>query len=147
MAPKKRAAKKSVSKKRVAKKAVVKKKIVAKKATSIRATDRGAPRKKAVAKKKAAKKASGYRANPGGKVLVRTTSEPQTVVAPSKIQAGLAKARGEIQGIAESLESFSDGLQLSEIELQVSFSADGKFLGVGVGGATTITIKLKPTES
>lgn len=65
-------------------------------------------------------------------------------VAPSKIQAGIQNARTELQGLLEELADLSDGLSLASVELEVSFSADGKFLGVGVGGATSIKVAFAP---
>jgi hypothetical protein len=38
----------------------------------------------------------------------------------------------------------SDEYSISEMELSASFNAEGKFLGIGVGGAKSITIRVKP---
>lgn len=67
-----------------------------------------------------------------------------TVVETSKLKTGLKKAQKEVQELLDDWTDMSDGYEVSEVTLSVSFSADGKFLGVGVGGATSIEIKLKP---
>lgn len=41
----------------------------------------------------------------------------------------------------------ADGHKISEIELSISFDARGTFLGIGVGGATSIKIKIVPSHS
>jgi hypothetical protein len=69
----------------------------------------------------------------------------QTVVPPSSAKKGFAEARKRIDEALEVLAgSLADGFEVGEIEVQVSFSADGKFLGFGVGGAFSMTLKLRP---
>jgi hypothetical protein len=143
---KKRAAKakrktaKRVGKKKVAKRGVKKKapkRHVKKKVAKVR--------KKKVAKKKAPP--SGYTRNKGGKVLVPKDADVvDTVIEPSKLVAGIKKAKREVQNVADELADFVDGYVVSEVSLTVSFNAEGKFLGVGVGGATSLELKLTPTE-
>ena len=132
-----------MTKRRGAKKAAKRKttKRVAKKVTK-----RKAKRKiRKVAKKKVDH--SGYRRNRGGKILVpKKTEAIDTVVAPSKLVSGIKKAKREIQDIVDELSDFADGYDVSEVSLEVSFNADGKFLGVGVGGATSLGLKLTPTN-
>ena len=68
-----------------------------------------------------------------------------TPVPPNKICKGLSKAKKEIsQLIEEIVSTMSDEYSISEMELSASFNAEGKFLGIGVGGATSITIRVKP---
>jgi hypothetical protein len=43
------------------------------------------------------------------------------------------------------VNAFGDGFDINEIEIAISFSAEGKFLGFGVGGAASITLRIKPT--
>lgn len=116
---------------------------------------------KAKAKKKATKKAkkkvkrsrpvpafaSEYQRGDGRLLLPnRHRDSTNGPVAPSKIQNGIDIARGELRGIVESLNDVSDGLSVAGIELEVSFSADGKFLGIGVGGATSIKVAFAPSD-
>jgi hypothetical protein len=58
------------------------------------------------------------------------------------------KAKREINNM---LNDFADLMKgdyiISEIGLTASFSADGKFLGIGVGGAVSIAIKIVPISS
>ena len=42
--------------------------------------------------------------------------------------------------------TFVDSYSISEIELTASFSADGNFMGFGVGEAASIKIKIKPED-
>ena len=97
------------------------------------------------AKKKSAKSSipAGYQKTSAG-LLAPTGSSTGTPVKPAKIESGLSKARGEIDSLIVSLGDLTDGYSVKEIELAVSFSADGKFLGVGVGGATSIKMRFAP---
>ena len=80
----------------------------------------------------------------GTDILVPTkTTEP---VSPGKISSGIAKSKEEISKLMKELGDLTDGYEIKEIELAVSFSADGKFLGIGVGGATTIKIRFIPDK-
>jgi hypothetical protein len=83
----------------------------------------------------------GFKRHRGGLLV---PSESAAVVPPSKITAGLIAAKEQLSEMLEELTNFAGGFHLSEVELQVSFSADGKFLGVGVGGATSITLRVEP---
>jgi hypothetical protein len=69
-----------------------------------------------------------------------------TVIEPSKLVEGIKRAKREIQGVVNELADFADGYDVTEVSLEVSFNADGKFLGVGVGGATSLQLKLKPSD-
>ena len=113
-------------------------------------TRRKAARKKTTTRKVARKKATAVRASPPkgyersvtSPLLVPTgTSQP---VSPSKLNAGLKTAATEIRSLLNSFEALADGYAVAELELAVSFSADGKFLGIGVGGATSMTVRLRP---
>jgi hypothetical protein len=109
------------------------------------AAKKASAKKVAVAKKPAAKKRAppepGYARGAGGIYV------PKDIVVPvkaSKLKAGLVTAKAQLSEMLDDLADFSSDFTLAEIEMQVSFSADGKFLGVGVGGATSITLRLKP---
>lgn len=138
-AAKRRTAKK-VAKKKVAKKTA--KKIPHKKVAKKKA-------KKKVAKKKPKKKPlpPGYRKRTSGLVVPSDVESIDTVVEPSRIVSGLRSAKSEVANLIDELDDFAEGYDVSEVSLEVSFSADGKFLGVGVGGATSIGLKLIPNES
>lgn len=117
-----------------------------------------APAKRAAAAKKAAsaKKAApakkaiviappGYATNPKGFVLVPADAVKNAVTPASKLREGLTKAQAEIrESLHEIATTLSMDFEISEIELSISFSADGKFLGFGIGGATSLKIKIKP---
>ena len=99
---------------------------------------------KSTTKRKTAKRkaASGYKASRSGILVPKDTSQP---VKATKLKAGFAKAKQEINSLAEEIiTGMNQEYQIKEIELSASFSADGKFLGIGVGGATSITIKIAP---
>lgn len=120
------------------------------------------PAKKKVAKRPAGKKTGrarkkrrpkkarslpmGYAATPDGLLVPASIGDELSPVPPEKIRFGLTKAKTEIQKLMEELAELTDGYTVSEIELAASFSADGKFLGIGVGGATTIKVRFKPEE-
>ena len=113
---------------------------------------RGARKKPARArKKKAAKKTKrrplGYLQSAGGLLVPAAISEEVTPVPPAKIRSGLSKARTEIKKLMEELSELTEGYTVAEIELAASFNADGKFLGIGVGGATTIKVRFRPEEN
>lgn len=113
---------------------------------------KSAARKKPVRAKKrpAAKKVKamplGYLQSAGGLLIPAKMSEEVTPVAPAKIRSGLSKAQTEIKKLMEALSELTEGYTVSEIELAASFNADGKFLGIGVGGATTIKVRFRPEE-
>jgi hypothetical protein len=130
--------KKRATKKRVAKKSAVKKSMVKKKAARKRAVPTRAVAKKKVAKKKI----PGYVKSGSGLFV---PPELATVVPPSKLRKGFAKAKDEINGIIdEIIDTMTEDYVISEIEINASFSADGKFMGIGVGGAASIKIKVTP---
>lgn len=107
--------------------------------------------KKAVAKKPAAKKAvtkpapSGWSTNAGGLVLVEERTSSTLLTPASKLRKGFSASQVEIkESIQEIATLLSLDFEVSEIELSISFSAEGKFLGFGVGGATSIKVKIRP---
>lgn len=69
------------------------------------------------------------------------------VVEPSKLKKGLARAKDEItELIQEVVDGSTQPYEITEIEFAASFSADGKFMGFGVGGEATITFRIRPTR-
>lgn len=120
-----------------------KKRVMRKKKVSV-SKKRVASRKKATPKrkKKVSRKAPGYKRSRSGILVPDSVAAP---VAPYKIVSGLSSAKQEITALLDEIVStMTDEYSISEIELSASFSADGKFLGIGVGGATSITIRIKP---
>lgn len=71
------------------------------------------------------------------------------VVEPSALRKGIEKAKKEIRALLDEFISIVivDGHKISEIELSVSFDAKGTFLGIGIGGATSIKIKIVPSDN
>jgi hypothetical protein len=73
---------------------------------------------------------------------------PSKLIQPvpaGKLKKGFEKAKVEIKGMIDEVASILTGeYNIKEIELEVSFSADGKFMGFGVGGSSTIKIKIAP---
>jgi len=85
---------------------------------------------------------SGYTKTMTGLVVPTNVAK---VVDPSKLRKGLRDAHRAIADLLEELAgSLGDGFAVREIELTASFSADGKFLGFGVGGAATVTVRMGP---
>jgi hypothetical protein len=85
---------------------------------------------------------SGYEPTESG-LYIRPSTKP---IPPNKLRAGFAKAKNEIKRIVDDITGTLTGdYVISEISLSASFSADGKFLGFGVGGAGSITIKIIPS--
>jgi hypothetical protein len=121
------------------KKAIVKKEISHKKV---------APKKKVAVKTAAAKKKimakppAGYSETDSGLVVPTDLSQP---IPATKLRAGFNKAKTEINSLIKEIAStMTESYSISEIELTASFSADGKFMGFGVGGAASIKIKITP---
>ena len=93
-------------------------------------------------KKKVSRKPLGYSSTEGGLLVPIEATIP---VPASKLKTGFKKARKEIDSIIEEIvETMTNDYVISEIELSASFSADGKFMGFGVGGAATIKFKIRP---
>ena len=86
---------------------------------------------------------SGYSRQSSG-LIVPTKG----VVPAGKMAEGFTRARNEIQSfLQEVIDTATQDFEISEIEVAASFSADGKFLGFGVGGEASITIRIRPSES
>ena len=90
---------------------------------------------------------TGLKRSPAGlyipAALVSDSSEG--VVSAAKLQKGLAAAKKQITNmIQEIVDTATEDYEISEIEFAASFSADGKFMGFGVGGEATIVIRIRP---
>jgi hypothetical protein len=92
----------------------------------------------------------GYERIDGSRLIVTTRSAAAIaaagVVPAGKLQAGIRKASEQISEVLQQLaDAASASYEITEIELAASFSADGKFMGFGVGGEMSITFKVRPT--
>ena len=66
-------------------------------------------------------------------------------IPPTKFRAGFAKAKEEIERIINDLvKTMKVNDFIKEIEVTISFDADGKFLGFGIGGSASVKIKIAP---
>lgn len=89
----------------------------------------------------------GYSISSDGLLFVPSSSKKTSITPASKLRDGITKAKNEIrQSLQEIAALMAMDFEVSEIEFSVSFSADGKFLGFGVGGAASIKVKIKPVE-
>lgn len=65
----------------------------------------------------------------------------------SKVIEGLGSAQEEISRLVEQIvETFGGNANVSEISLTLGFNAKGAFLGIGVGGAASISVKIRVNE-
>ena len=102
---------------------------------------------KIAAKKMVAVPPPGYSLSPDGMLFVPSSSKKTSITPASKLRDGITKAKSEIrQSLQEIVTIMTMDFEVSEIEFSVSFNADGKFLGFGVGGAASIKVKIKPVE-
>jgi hypothetical protein len=67
---------------------------------------------------------------------------------PSKVADEIKKVHSKIGKMIDAVISLpmKDGYEVDEINLTLSFSAKGEFLGIGFGGAASIGIKIKPSS-
>lgn len=102
---------------------------------------------KVAAKKMIGAPPSGYSLSSDGLLIIPSSSKKSSITPASKLRDGITKAKNEIrQSLQEIASLMTMDFEVSEIEFSVSFSADGKFLGFGVGGAASIKVKIKPVE-
>jgi hypothetical protein len=108
--------------------------------------------KKSIKKKGARKKGGrvpGYKRRGSG-LYVPTSGDfvdGEGVVKPSRMEKGIAEAKQRMKGmIYDFADSLDDGFEIAQAEFSASFSADGKFMGFGVGGATSIKLTIKIVE-
>ena len=110
--------------------------------------------KKAASRKPAAKRAipknpKTHKLSAGGVYIPNAlvTDSSEGVVSASKLQKGFAAAKNQIANlIQEIVDTATEDYEITEIEFKASFSADGKFLGFGVGGEATIVIRIRPCK-
>ena len=86
---------------------------------------------------------AGWAITPGGIIAPTGTIRP---IPTSKLKEGVETAKTEIKKMIDEVASIlTTEYDIKEIELFISFSAKGKFLGIGAGGAASIKIKIAPT--
>lgn len=70
----------------------------------------------------------------------------KATVAPAKIRDGISAARTDILSVLDEVTDISsdDDFIVKEIELTLGFDENGKFLGIGTGGAASVKIVLGP---
>ncbi|MFH1442089.1 MAG: hypothetical protein ABIH18_08645 [Candidatus Omnitrophota bacterium] len=84
----------------------------------------------------------GYIRTRTGIIIPEGIGEP---VPASKFRNGFLKAKEEIELlINDVVKTMKTEYAIKEIELAVSFNAEGKFLGFGIGGAASMKIKVAP---
>lgn len=72
---------------------------------------------------------------------------PRNPVPPGKLRKGLADAKRELDhSLQEVVETLTGSYGIKEIKLTMSFSAEGKFLGFGAGGAFAMEITVCPKD-
>lgn len=80
----------------------------------------------------------------GSLLVPATTPAP---LSPNKLRKGLAEAKTQLDAaMDEILRTLTGRYAIKEIKLTASFSADGKFMGFGVGGAASMEITICPSD-
>lgn len=91
------------------------------------------------------KKTAGYATSGGGILIPDATARP-AIVPLNRLEKGIEESRDQIVKSLKGLAAvFTTDFTVSEIELTLSFSADGKFLGFGVGGEMSVTVRIQPS--
>ena len=76
---------------------------------------------------------------------IATNQVPKKPIAPSKLAKGLVELMEELDSLAaDDLFTTSKSFEVQEVSLTASFSAEGRFVGFGIGGATSISLTLGP---
>jgi hypothetical protein len=119
-----------------------------KKHTAIKRFKKTASKKsptKKVAKKAVSKSVRGYSQYQRGLHLPDLSKENLTVqiVKPSKLVEGIRRAKDDISSVVAEITSIPN---VSAIEFTLGFSFDGKFMGFGLGGDTSVKITITPEE-
>ena len=111
----------------------------------------GSSRKISKSKPGKSKKEPGYKMQ--NKIYIPdrnvTKSASEDLVKPSKLIQGIEQSKKEIRQVLAKISDEISGMDeylVNAIEVSLSFSADGKFLGVGVGGGIQVSISFTPIE-
>jgi ribosomal protein L18E len=138
---------KAYAKKTAAKKSVAKK--VAKKATKKTAAKKVArrfSRPRIYRPQVSGEEIAGYISSSSG-LLVPARMEKPAIVPPNKLREGIEAAQGQIKKTLQGFAGvFTQDFEVAEIELTLSFNAEGKFLGFGGGGAMSVAVKIVPAQ-
>ncbi|MBA4417525.1 MAG: hypothetical protein C0392_06410 [Syntrophus sp. (in: bacteria)] len=72
--------------------------------------------------------------------------QPKTVSAAA-LKRGFERAKDEITGMCDEISALmTSRYNIGEVELTVSFSSNGDFIGFGAGGAASIKITIIPSK-
>ncbi len=75
------------------------------------------------------------------------TPEQGKTVSAAALKKGFERARNEIVGMCDEISALTTGrYNIGQVELTVSFNANGEFIGFGIGGATSIKITIIPSK-
>ena len=84
----------------------------------------------------------------GSRSAAPSAAPESVLVSAENLKKGIKAAN---RALADTLEEFGKGIcgdyDISALELPVSFSADGRFLGFGKGGSLTINLTMTPLEA
>jgi len=74
-------------------------------------------------------------------------SEQQKTVSPAALRRGFERAKDEITGMCDEISALmTSRYNIDKVELTVSFSSTGEFIGFGAGGAASIKIIIIPSK-
>jgi len=75
-----------------------------------------------------------------------SVDQRKALVPANKLEKGIHDAKNHLSSIIRELADLATkDFEIDSVTLEIGFSADGKFMGFGVGGTTTIKITVKPT--
>lgn len=87
----------------------------------------------------------GFTQSPTSRLL--TPALAREPVKPTKLRQGIAEAKRQLdETLDEIVRTMTGDYKIKEIKLVASFSADGKFMGFGVGGAASMEITICPSD-
>jgi hypothetical protein len=117
----------------------------AKKASVAKKKVRAKAKKVSVAKKKERMAGGEYDTykyvNHGGILVQKSDLNPVPV---AKLNKGLERAKRDIKKLLSVLTVSFQDYSITQIQFSISFDAEGKFLGIGVGGSTSVTVTAEP---
>lgn len=104
---------------------------------------KGAP----TSQKRYAEAPSGFvKTGRAGLVVPESASHTGNTVPAGKLKRGISSARDKIdETLAELVDALKGDYEIAEIKINASFSAEGKFLGFGIGGAMSVEITVRPS--
>jgi len=64
-----------------------------------------------------------------------------------ELSTGVQKALDGVNTLlTQFIDNFNNNYDINEIELALSFNAQGQFLGISTGGTGTVTLRVKPKK-